>query len=690
MPPRSSSARPGRVRGRHRTAASARAWFWRPGLALFLAGVLAIKLIVMWQLHRHPLLQPDAGLDTSTYVQLARRVLSGDLALGPGLYYMSPLYIYFLSAALALHNSFTFVRAIQMALGTAAVGCIYLSAREWFGPRAAWIAAGLAVLTGLFTFYEILLLQASLDVFLTAAALACLALALRPRPTDGSRDVNHWSALLAGGLFGLQALNRPNVLVAAGGILLVLLVLRRARLAALIVAGLLLALAPVVIRNAIVARQFALVSSQGGLNFYIGNHATATGQYVAVPGVRASIEGQSEDTRRVAEQAVGHPLSDAEVSAYFTGVATAWIREHPVAAARLFARKLALVFSVQHQWLDLSYPYYARDVESWLGALIVGPWLLVPLGLMGLAIAPPDGRRADFAVWASFVPWYAAGVALFFVAERYRLPMFVPLCVGAGGAVDGVVRALSVRRLRPLAVPLAVLLAAVVVSNLPFRLDNGRYDERLRLAKVLMNRREYDEAAMELAEAHRINPGNTGAEFNLGMALVSAGRPAEGIPHIRHAVDAGVAIDGARYALASAMRASGDAEGSARLLRTFRPEPADGAESCFQVGLLALDVSAPDVAERYFRQAVALRPGWVDARQQLGQLLAGAGRFTEAASELQAAIDAGSRDPAAYANLAYCDAKLGRIEDARRAAAIVRQIDPAYNLGPLQSLLGGR
>ena len=101
---------------------------------------------------------------------------AGDWWLGPGLYFVSPLYIYFLAATLAAGDSFTAARVIQIVLGTAAVGFIYVAAREWFGSRAAWLAAILAALTGLFTFHEVLLLQASLDPFLTSAALACAGL----------------------------------------------------------------------------------------------------------------------------------------------------------------------------------------------------------------------------------------------------------------------------------------------------------------------------------------------------------------------------------------------------------------------------------------------------------------------------------------------------------------------------------
>ncbi|MEO6239332.1 MAG: glycosyltransferase family 39 protein [Vicinamibacterales bacterium] len=587
-----------------------------------LAIVFAFKLLVLSQLQHHPLLEPDGGLDSVSYVRLARLVMNGDLALGPGLYYLSPLYIYFLAGALAVSDSFTWVRLLQIGLGTAAVGCIYLTALDWYGRRAASIAAVLAALTGIFTFYEILILQASLDTFLTAAALMFLARALGSAPDTTLADsvVSTRYGCLTGIFFGLQILNRPNVIVAVLGVALSLAAIRRPRIAASLVAGVVLALSPVIVRNVVVSQQFALASSQGGLNLYIGNNPSATGQYAAVPGVRANVEGQSEDTRRVAEAAEARSLSDAEVSAHFTGLATRWMIDHPHAAARLFARKLALVFNARHQWLDFSYPYYARDTGSSLWLLFVGPWLLIPVGLTGLvsgaaALRAGNSRRADYYAWASFVPWYALSVAVFFVAERYRLPIFVPLCIAAGGAGNQ----LMLRALpgRSLAITTAVFVLAVVCAAWPFSLNDGRFEERLRLAKVLMNRGDYGGAVVELERAHALAPAHTVAEFTLGMAMVANGRAEEGVAHAAHAVDAGVPIPGARYAVAGAMMSAGDASGAASLLRRYTPAADESADSCYQVGTLALRVGAPDVAERYLTRALALRPGWPEAQQAL-------------------------------------------------------------------------
>jgi Tfp pilus assembly protein PilF len=221
------------------------------------------------------------------------------------------------------------------------------------------------------------------------------------------------------------------------------------------------------------------------------------------------------------------------------------------------------------------------------------------------------------------VPWYALGVAVFFVAERYRLPIFVPLCVTAGGAADTLARWMSpagargpVSRVHVVTGALA-LAAGCVLTAWPFRLDDGRFAERLRLSKVLMNRGDYGAAVMELEKAHAIDPAHTVAEFNLGMAMVASGRVEEGIGYARHAVDAGVPIEGARYALAGALLSSGDPAAAASLLRTASPGASESADSCYQVGVLAINAGAPDVAERYLSRALSLRPGWPEAQRAL-------------------------------------------------------------------------
>lgn len=704
---------------------------------LFLAAVFAAKLIVVLQLRDHPLLQPDTGLDTTVYTRLAAQVVAGNLSLGPGLYFVSPLYIYFLAAVLAVTRSFTAARVLQILLGTAAVGCIFVAAREWFGRRAAWLATLLAALTGLFTFHEVLLLQAALDPFLTAAALAALSLALANLQSPLASRHSHLGPrssawFLATGLaFGVQALNRPNVLIPAMAII-VLLVYRavarggwRAGGGGLFMAvGLVLALAPVTIRNVAVAGDWSPASSHGGLNFYIGNNPEADGTYRHVTGISPNIQGQQEDARRVAEAAVGRKLDDGDVSAYFYGLGWSWIQLHPGDAAKLFARKLLYVFNAGYITLNYSYPFYAYDAHTLLAFLFAGPWLLIPLGLVGLATglgrlrdasAGQAERRTEYLIWLSFVPVYAVAVAIFFVTERYRLPLLVPLCVGAGAAVDyawSLIERTRSFRLKAEGPALIALIALAVLANRPMHADDGRAEERTRMAEAMIVRERFDEAEQwitkaeqisprpgvvhfragrlllvhkkpgaalnHLQRAQQLDPTQPAADYAIGQALVDANRPKEAIPHLQAALKAGVQTDLAGFDLARALAMTGDQAGALQVLQALRPENPADPRGWNVLGQLAMQLKSPSLAASFLNQAVAAAPRTSKLRQDLGMALAMMGRVGEAGAQFEQAVALDPADPVAQLNLAVAYAQTGRTADARVHAQEALRLKPDY------------
>ena len=625
----------------------------------------------------------------------------------PGCTYVSPLYIYFLAFVTWVGASIDGARVVQILLGTGTVALIFATAREWFGERSAWIAAGLAALTGLFTFYEVLILQASLDPFLTAAVLWLLAMALR-------RPQAHWP-LLTGVASGLFMLNRPNVLIASVGIALVLLVARRWRTTVLLAGGVLIALMPIGIRNAVVAHEASLLPSHGGLNLYIGNNAEANGLFRAVPGVSPTIEGQARDTRRVAEAALGRPLTDGEVSSYFSGLAIAWIREHPIAWLRLFAVKVGYVFNAQHIPLPLSYPFFAYDAGSILRFLFVGPWCLIPLGLVGLIgapwlVEPRPGR--EYVIWAAFVPLYALSVALFFTSERYRLPLLVPLTIGAGAAIDQVVQRVLARRFRTL-VPTAAAVAVLLVAC-NWRLDmidgDGRGEERVHMAEnlahsgdvagamawlgralevypytslahyrvgvQLANAGQRPQAIAELSEALRLDPGAPALELALGQALNANDRPREAIPHLRAAFDSGANAFVAGAELAAALNAAGDKPAATQVLEKLSTQPNPSADTSMMLGDVAADMNVLDLAQRFFDQATAARPDSVIFHDRSGRNQLSQQHFEDAVREFAAAAKLAPQSVDELTRLAFAEFHLGRIADARTHVTAALALDP--------------
>ena len=684
---------------------------WAVGLALLARGV------VLLQLHGHPLLQPTGVLDSAVYVRLARQAAGGDWALGPEPYFVSPLYVYFLAALFRLFGeSLLLPQVVQAVLGAAAVGLLAATARRLFASEAvAAVAAALGALAGVVAFHEVLLLQSSLDPFLTALALYALV-----RATEGGRTA---AFLAAGAAFGLLAANRPNALPAAAAAALVVVALRRTRRsllqAAVLGGGLLAALAPFAVRNRVVAGEWVLVSSHGGLNFYIGNNPEADGTYHAVPGITPSIEGQARDARRVAEGALGHPASASEVSAYFFGRALDWMRSEPRAAAALFARKVAYVLNAVEVPLNYSFAYYRRDGPLVLRGLVVGSWLLVPLGLLGLVVRPPVRDRVAFAAWASFVPVYALSVALFFVSARYRLPLLVPLTVSAAAATTQVARWVKQGRRRAVAGAAAALLALCALCWWDVGLDDGLGHERSEMvlhhlaagrdeaARELLARTEplldnpgllryrmglaYLErgqpaAAIPLFEgALEAEPGQPDIRLSLGQALLTAGEARAAEPHLRAARDAGIAPVEAGLGLERALAALGRGTEAAQALAAASAALPAGDGRALTLGLEAMRLQAPAVAEPALRRAVRNEPSSAVAREALGLALAQLGREDEARAALEDACRLDPQSATARFNLAVLSLQEGRHDEAGRLATEALRLRPDY--APARELL---
>jgi 4-amino-4-deoxy-L-arabinose transferase-like glycosyltransferase len=691
-------------------------------LLIILLAAFTTRLVVLAQLDAHPLLQPMGRLDSGVYVDLAQRVVGGDLLARTATrgepFFVAPLYVYFLALALTLTGgSLLGAKIVQVVLGMAAVALLYAAARPWFGHRAALAAAVLLALAGPVVFHETVLLQAALDPFLMALALALVSRALDRGRVPGG--------LLAGAGLGLFALNRPNALVWGVALALALPIAwgarRGLRLGGALALGLALAVAPATLRNLAVSGQPVLIASHGGLNLYIGNRAEADGTYRHVPGITPDIRGQESDARSLAQKATGRRLNAREADAYFRRLAGEWVAAHPLDAARLFLRKLAYVFGATEVALNYSYAYYSQDEPTLLGWLFVGAWLLVPLGLLGLGDrlwSGPTSRdplapsRDGFALWALVVPVYALSVALFFVSSRYRLPLLVPLAAGAGFAIVRLAQAVVAQERRRLVAYAAALVALFALALWPHHLDDGRAEERTAMLLWLVDNGQSDEAlrrlpAVEathsdralllyrlgvalgenrqaaaavplLERAQRLAPARGEAQLALGQALFDTSRPADAVPHLQAAWEAHVRPDVSGFDLARALAASGrDAAAAEQLARVPLPPTAD-AESFLAAGSFALQLGRPDLALSFFNQGLERHPALGTLHEKRGLAFVLVGRRADARADLEAACRLDPTSASARLNLAVLEAQERRLERAKALLREALQIDPGY------------
>jgi tetratricopeptide (TPR) repeat protein len=634
-------------------------------IAAIVAAAFGVKLVVLLQLRHHPLLQPHGELDTAYYVSLSQRIASEGLLAPIGAFFVSPLYVYFLAAIFEAGGTLLAAQVVQIALGAAAVALLFATSRHWFGERAAFVAAGLAILTGIFTFNEILILQSALDPFLVSCALYALS-------------TGAYAA--AGASLGLLALNRPNAVVFAVAAAVVVFVREwrdgRARRGAVLVAALLAVLAANAARNYAVSGDLVLIASHGGLNLYIGNHDRADGTYTPVPGITPSIAGQAGDSARVAESSTGRRLSPGEVSNYFARRALDWIAEHPAAAVELWIRKIRILLNRVDVPLNYSYAFYARE-SSLLRVLAAGPWLLLPLGLVGLFWPSLRANHRGYWVWAMFVPVYGAAVVLFFVTDRYRMPLFVPLCASAGAALLRCFDLVQARKFGMLLRPAGAIALVGLVAFSNLGLDNGIGSEQTRQAVWLIEQGSFDESRRYVEQIARDHSHPGVLRFRVAQALLDAGRADEAVTLLTEAI----AIDGPRPAirlvLGEALARSGRAGEAIKQLSGIEGLVAGTTvESALDFGTVALEQHALPEAIRWLQIAVQRAPDRAEAHEKLGVAIFLNGDPPTARPYLEHACRLDPGSASAHLNLAAVYAELRMVSEARIQALEALRLDP--------------
>ena len=160
--------------------------------------------------------------------------------------------------------------------------------------------------------------------------------------------------------FGAAALARPNLLLFVAALALWPLARRRApRLAvAAFVLPVVLVVGAVTLRNKIVADEWVVISSQGGVNFFIGNNREAPGSFAAPRGTIGRPEALNEtQTKAQAEAAVGRPLSPSEASRWWFKRGLRYLARNAGDAARLYGRKVSLLTNSYEVTLNADYNF---------------------------------------------------------------------------------------------------------------------------------------------------------------------------------------------------------------------------------------------------------------------------------------------------------------------------------------------
>jgi tetratricopeptide (TPR) repeat protein len=456
---------------------------------------------------------PNATSDGLFYEEVAGKIVDGTYLQERKAFDFSPLYVFFLAGVFkALGHSLDAVRVVQILLGLGSCALIFRIAGRLLGREAALVALWLTAAYVPFIHFEMQLLGITLGVFLMLLSLELvLAAADPPRPR----------LLVPAGLcLGLASLSAPTLLV-LGAPVAAWMAMRRqggARIA-LFVGSLLLGILPATIWNYRATGELVLVSSQGGVNFYIGNNPEAPGYFVVPPGMEDSLAGINvTGARKIAEAEAKRPLSAREVSRHWSGRALSFIVGNPIAAARLFLRKVFLFVNRYETPLDLDQQTF-REYLPLLGWPLLSFGVVSVLGGLGVALAASRRDPQRDALLLMMLATYALAVVAFFVSDRYRLPAVPLLILLAASALQwGGERVRAGQSGRVVSAATLALLVGVFVVYAPVGFEGSRASIYFNVAQGHLRQNDLARARVELEKCVQQDPAWLEARYKLALA----------------------------------------------------------------------------------------------------------------------------------------------------------------------------
>jgi tetratricopeptide (TPR) repeat protein len=580
-------------------------------------------------------------LDSATYYEWAASLVEGDWGWYET-YWMGPLYPHLLAVVYVIFGvGSQSALALQLVLSWLNILLLHRFALRALDDTPAareisLLAAALFALYGAPVFYAGNLLMATL--------VTTLLLLVAHQTLRALRDPTWRSWLTLGLATGLTGLARGNVLLLLP--LLPLLLLKtpppqtgafsvRLKLVAALWLGGALMLAPVTLRNLLIADDFVILTSNGGVNLLIGQQAAFKGLFAPVMDeVQAEFDLSMESTL---ERELGRDLKGSEVSRILTRRAWKEFSENLSDMPLLYARKIYRFWNGYELPQVVSYDYYKRVFKSlWL---LPVPYVIISaFGLAGFWFLP---RRARW-VLLVLVGGFFLSLLPFFPTSRYRQPVAPLLALSAAAWLVAMWRQPHRRRLwLPVGAGLVIALLPTWTAMDPAEVLWQVHLREASRAGVLNN---LNKALAKGRLAEEVRPGLADTPFQVSIFLEELDEREQAIEYLHIA----------------ASRAP-----SNRLVP-------------YRIGRNYEELGRVDEAMEAFAQSVALDSTWSYPWLRGGLLLNKAGRKQEALRAMQKAYELAPGSQRVRSNLAALYAESGELVEAHRLLSSLTRDYPLY------------
>jgi len=462
-------------------------------------------------------------VDSLFHDRWAMSIASGNIW-GDEVYFRAPFFIYILGFIYSIvGHSLLAARIFGHIIGLVSVFLTFKITSRLFSRRAGIIAGLLHALYPICIYFESELLVDNLFAMLVELSLWLLLI-----HTD-KKKIRHY--LMIGLVIGLAAITRPVILALVP--LYIIWILRSVRPIAesagkiiLVLMAMVMVILPITIRNYVVADNVVLISSSGGVNFYIGNNENADGLSAAMPRPLGR-NWEIKDVRFAAEKATGQSLQASEVSDFWLRRGWQWISNNPGDFIKLYLKKLYHCFN----GFEISNNRNLKLFTSGFGVFRFNPLnfsilLAVALfSIMVMLLTRTLKRESIFLI--AFVAFYFLTMSFFFINARFRLPVLPYMMILGAFGLDYLIMNIKSRPALKIITPaLLVAIGAVIFSA-----TNIYGLDRANTAGGYFNRGNYYLYLDDLVEAEKYfrlalqeSPDYTEAGLNMGVVHLKLGR----------------------------------------------------------------------------------------------------------------------------------------------------------------------
>jgi len=494
------------------------------GVPLLLICTLALSLRIVYlvQFKETPLFH-NLSLDPLFYDRSALSILDGDYLLGKKVLDMGPLYSYFLAAIYAVFGHDLFVaRVLQALLGTLNCLLIYLIALNIFDKKVAFASAFMAAIYGPFIFTDGNLISESLVIFTNLFLILALIEARE-------RDSFIWW-YLSGLILGISAIIRPNILLFAPLAILWIIANMKVEGTAktlffcfLFFLGTITAIAPVTARNYLLAGDKVLITSSGGLNFYLGNNKDASGILTEPDFIRPDPAYEHEDARKEASRLSGKDLKASEASAFWFKKGIEYIRENPSHFMKLMEKKFFFLANAYEVPDNLNY-HFLKKYSSLLNLPLLHYGIIFPLAMAGIFFSLKEWRKYLLLYFLSTS--YIIFLLSFFITSRYRIPLAPYLILFSSFGLFRLWHFLKKKNYNAVFFFLLLFSLTFFYSNMDPEKERKRFEAQSHdsLGGAYYQEKKLDIALKEFEKAAHLLPNNPNISNNLAWAYAESGR----------------------------------------------------------------------------------------------------------------------------------------------------------------------